>query len=237
MDHIFSQNCLVTLVITASFEFWFLVRSQLAPRFLRESFLLNSKLILNQNPDTHVQKRTCEKKYMCTKKSTYCRSIPFHMICKGRIMIIVIDLSIRTHRATLGICRHSICIFSQFQFPVYISVKYSLRFRSKHFSTFSLFRVFAWDRLSLWCSVWNKTPSWFRLSDIWRTLFLFSKSHTGTNTVVRNHFMGRGFPIIFLVFPFKEKEYQIAADKTVLKISLRRLKCVSQWETELWALI
>lgn len=178
-----------------------------------------------------------KKKYMCTKKSTYCRSIPFHMICKGRIMIIVIDLSIRTHRATLGICRHSICIFSQFQFPVYISVKYSLRFRSKHFSTFSLFRVFAWDRLSLWCSVWNKTPSWFRLSDIWRTLFLFSKSHTGTNTVVRNHFMGRGFPIIFLVFPFKEKEYQIAADKTVLKISLRRLKCVSQWETELWALI
>ena len=48
----FSQNCLVTLVITASFEFWFLVRSQLAPRFLRESFLLNSKLILNQNPYT-----------------------------------------------------------------------------------------------------------------------------------------------------------------------------------------
>ena len=109
----FSQNCLVTLVITASFEFWFLVRSQLAPRFLRESFLLNSKLILNQNPCTlaHAQKSTC-KKCTCVQKSTYCRSIPFHMICKGRIMIIVIDLSIRTQRATPGICRHSICIFS-----------------------------------------------------------------------------------------------------------------------------
>ena len=33
-------------MITASFEFWFLVRSQLVSRFLRESSLLNSKLIL-----------------------------------------------------------------------------------------------------------------------------------------------------------------------------------------------
>ena len=59
-NHIFCQNCSVTLVITASFEFWFLVRSQLAPRFLHESFLLNSKLILNQNPNilTLVQKGT-----------------------------------------------------------------------------------------------------------------------------------------------------------------------------------
>ena len=113
-NHIFSQNCLVTLVITASFEFWFLVRSQLAPRFLRESFLLNSKLILNQNPCWPSSKNVHGhlKTYMCTKKCTYCRSIPFHMICKGRIMIIVIDLPIRTHRSTLYICRHRICIFS-----------------------------------------------------------------------------------------------------------------------------
>ena len=81
----FSQNCLVTLVITASFEFWFLVRSQLAPRFLRESFLLNSKLILNQNPDTQtlVHKRTLYKTYILQNVHVYKKVLtvgPFHFI-------------------------------------------------------------------------------------------------------------------------------------------------------------